>query len=683
MNATLRRALIWRWTLIAAVFLPCAVVSVLLVEMQPEEHEAVSVFAVVPESLEGASTTLIQLTVDRYVVILQSEQVLARVARETGEPIGVRSAVSVAAEPESANLRVVASAATARQARALADAVAAEAVRMGRSDSMMDGVILAPATDRAPPLTASPRALQGVLVLIALAVALLLAYTLELLRPRIRTDEDVEAVVGVPLLGSLPSLAGRSPFANVGGNADSDVVDAARELRQGFLTGGRDGRPGGTTLVLGVDRGAGSSTVAFWLARSAATQGESVVLMDAELERAGLSAHLGLPRAIGLDEVLARPELLGEAVDEVGGVAVVGTRPGLDAGNLRGERLGEVLKVAAAGWDRVIVDTSVAQAPDLAEAMADQPFDVLLVVGLGTPVSEVLRAVQRLRRLDLPVRGVALNRPPRSGARRWSPARPVTRSPVVLMYHGFSAGPRSDDPENLFVEIAAFEQQLQWLLDHNWTPLDLDGFLAAKAGRRTPRKCFVVTIDDGYRSVMELAAPVLRRLEVPALLFAPTGLVGRSARWLPMPPDEPLMTRKQLRSLQQDFPIEIGVHGWDHRDLRGLDPVELHRQVDRARTELSTILGRDVRCLAYPYGGHDAEARAAAERSGVEIAFSVFEDDGPFAVSRVDVNATDTSRSFRVKLLPYYRRVWTLLEHAPWVRRSVRRLAAARPRQGR
>ena len=62
------------------------------------------------------------------------------------------------------------------------------------------------------------------------------------------------------------------------------------------------------------------------------------------------------------------------------------------------------------------------------------------------------------------------------------------QAPVVLMYHGFCTSRRDDDPENLFVEVDAFEQQLQWLLEHGWTALDLDGYLDARAGGPTPRR---------------------------------------------------------------------------------------------------------------------------------------------------------------------------------------------------
>lgn len=255
------------------------------------------------------------------------------------------------------------------------------------------------------------------------------------------------------------------------------------------------------------------------------------------------------------------------------------------------------------------------------------------------------------------------------------------KAPVVLMYHGFCTSRRADDPENLFVEVDAFEQQLQWLLEHGWTALDLDGYLDARAGGPTPRKSFLVTIDDALVSVADLAAPVLRRLDVPALLFAPSGLLQDTAGWLPAPAHEPILGPEKLRLLQEDFGIEIGSHGCDHRDMRGLDPAELDRQAITASAELGEALGRDVRCMAYPFGLHDEAARDAVRRSGARVAFSVFDDAGRFAVPRVDVNAADTLRTFRIKLMPHYRRIWRLLQIAPWMRRSVRHVATSSARR--
>ena len=252
--------------------------------------------------------------------------------------------------------------------------------------------------------------------------------------------------------------------------------------------------------------------------------------------------------------------------------------------------------------------------------------------------------------------------------------RLLRRAPVVLMYHGFAERRRADDPENLFVAVDQLARQLDALRDRGWVALGLDDYLAGLDGAPLPPRSFLLTVDDGFVSVRDLAAPVLRERGVPATLFVPTGLVDRTATWLPEPPHEPLLDAGSLRALDGDG-VGVAVHGVDHRDLRGLDPAELDRQVAGSKRELEALLGHPVTAFAYPYGAHDAAARDAVRGAGYAVGFSVFDGPDRFAVPRVDVNATDTLASLRIKLLPAYRTWWRLLQRAGWVRRVVRRVA--------
>ena len=262
-----------------------------------------------------------------------------------------------------------------------------------------------------------------------------------------------------------------------------------------------------------------------------------------------------------------------------------------------------------------------------------------------------------------------------SRRREPGPARPrrLRRDPVVLMYHGFTDERRDDDPENLFVPVKALEAQLDHLLERGWEPLDLDGYLKAARGERVPGKSFLVTIDDGFESVATLAAPVLAARSVPFVLFVCAGLMGQTAWWLPQPRDTPILCADAVRGLLAETPMEIGAHGYDHVHMLEMGPEELARQTVEVRSVLTEISGSPVRAFAYPYGSHDEDSRRAVAEAGYEIGFSVFRDVGPHAISRVDVNATDTLASFRLKLLPHYRTWWRVLGRLRPVRRALRR----------
>ncbi|MHC4415221.1 MAG: polysaccharide deacetylase family protein [Planctomycetota bacterium] len=76
-------------------------------------------------------------------------------------------------------------------------------------------------------------------------------------------------------------------------------------------------------------------------------------------------------------------------------------------------------------------------------------------------------------------------------------------------------------------EPSAFEQQVEHLVSH-YNVAPLSAVLDAVTRRRPlPARSVMITFDDGYREVGELAWPILRRLGAPAVLFVPTAYPDR------------------------------------------------------------------------------------------------------------------------------------------------------------
>lgn len=251
------------------------------------------------------------------------------------------------------------------------------------------------------------------------------------------------------------------------------------------------------------------------------------------------------------------------------------------------------------------------------------------------------------------------------------------RRPVVLMYHGFSVGRRPRDPYHLFVREDALRQQLDHLRRTGWEALDLDGYLAAADGRRSARGTYLVTIDDGFHSVADIGVPVLAELGIPSVLFVPAGRLGKPNGWLQDEPDELILDADRLRSLTT-MGVEIGVHGWEHASMAGMDEAALRTATRQARGALADAVGTLPRAFAYPYGDYDAAATAAVAAAGFDVAFSVYSDSGRYAVSRVDVKPDDTLRAFRVKLVPHYRALWRAAGRLGPLRRRLRLVAQRR-----
>ena len=124
-----------------------------------------------------------------------------------------------------------------------------------------------------------------------------------------------------------------------------------------------------------------------------------------------------------------------------------------------------------------------------------------------------------------------------------------------------------------------------------WRALSLDEYLAALDGAPTPRRSYLLTIDDGHESVGRVAAPLLAERGIPSVLFVCPGLLGRPGPLDAAYPDERLSPAEQLRALPA-LGMELGVHSWDHTRMVDLDAAALERHVRRSRAALEAATGR-------------------------------------------------------------------------------------------
>jgi peptidoglycan/xylan/chitin deacetylase (PgdA/CDA1 family) len=247
------------------------------------------------------------------------------------------------------------------------------------------------------------------------------------------------------------------------------------------------------------------------------------------------------------------------------------------------------------------------------------------------------------------------------------------RMPRVLMYHNFGEVPPAGDPEGLFVSALAFRDQLDLLRRRGWRALSLAEFRAALDGAPTPRKSYLVTIDDGHESVLSTGAPILAEAGVPSVLFVPPGALDGPITWNPVYGAERLSAPAEIATLAGTG-MEVGVHGFDHTRMLGMDAGQLHRNVVRARDEVAAMTGAVPRSFAYPFGTHDRDARRALEEAGFAVGFAVAREHGRFAVDRVYVRRTDSLARFRFKLSLAYRLASRLAGRTPWLRHRVRDL---------
>lgn len=126
----------------------------------------------------------------------------------------------------------------------------------------------------------------------------------------------------------------------------------------------------------------------------------------------------------------------------------------------------------------------------------------------------------------------------------------------------------------------------------------------------------VLTFDDGYRSVLEHALPIMADLGFNATLFLSTNMMGMNAlqaRAAHADFDRDVLSWDQAERLVLAG-FEIGSHTVNHPDLRTLPPAELEHELVQSKALLEQRLQPQVDALAYPYGHYNAAVLAAAAR---------------------------------------------------------------------
>ena len=208
------------------------------------------------------------------------------------------------------------------------------------------------------------------------------------------------------------------------------------------------------------------------------------------------------------------------------------------------------------------------------------------------------------------------------------PLQPVNSSSVyyngyrtlpILCYHQFTEGKATHQLE---LSARDFEQQIKFLVNNDYHILSFaDVREIMLEGRPIPRRGVVLTIDDGYRSVYDVAWPILKKYNVKATLFNYTDFIGAPAA----------LTWEQIKEMAASGLIEIESHAKSHSSLsRQPSDTSDVRYVARLREEIAGSnaafrrnLGRTPSFLSYPYGNSSKTASDIARQEGMALAATV------------------------------------------------------------
>jgi peptidoglycan/xylan/chitin deacetylase (PgdA/CDA1 family) len=220
---------------------------------------------------------------------------------------------------------------------------------------------------------------------------------------------------------------------------------------------------------------------------------------------------------------------------------------------------------------------------------------------------------------------------------------------AILGYHKIGAPAPGGWETWFYVSEKIFAKQLATLGDEGWEPVNCATFLRGLTEPKVlPERAALITFDDGYGSVREVALPLLERFGYPAVLFMPTDFVGRTNVFdLESEPEEPLCDWDDLRELVRRG-VTVQSHGASHRAFSELGPADRALQLERSKAVLEAELTQAVELFAYPYGddaGIPPDLREALVRAGYLAAFG-------YGGGTVSIPSTDPYRLERLAMGP-------------------------------
>lgn len=247
------------------------------------------------------------------------------------------------------------------------------------------------------------------------------------------------------------------------------------------------------------------------------------------------------------------------------------------------------------------------------------------------------------------------------------PKRVINRSGVfvdgyqripVLCYHQFTEESQSNN--KMVVTRAEFERQMDYLAANNYNVLalsDLGSFLNGE--KELPLKSVVITIDDGYKSYLDVAYPILKKYDFPSTMFVYPDFIGAG----------PALKWQDVTFLSKSPLVDIQSHSKTHGSLSPLPLGETDKdylsrlkvEVEGAEKILSRRTHQKINHFAYPYGNSSLEIMDLLEQNDYALAVTVHKGSNPafsapFLLHRTMIYGGDSLNTF-IKSLDVFRTV--------------------------
>ncbi|MBI5352695.1 MAG: polysaccharide biosynthesis tyrosine autokinase [Chloroflexi bacterium] len=296
-----------------------------------------------------------------------------------------------------------------------------EAVRLARLQNTPNVVSIEAAVVPTKPIRPKPITNTGLAAAVGLILAGGIVFLIEYLDDTIRTPDDVERILKLPIIGYIGNITvskSETVDMHVLKHPRSPIAEAFRSLRTNLEYANVD-HPLSKILVASSGPGEGKSTIASNLAVIIAQGGKRVLLIDADMRRPRIHAIFGIPNHVGLSALFRGSMTLRSAMRPAPGLENVfiitsGNLPPNPTELLASARMDQILQEASREVDVVVVDSPPSLVADY-QVLSTKMDGVIMVIQPGSTHADTASAMlDQLGRVNAAVFGIVLNKIPRN-----------------------------------------------------------------------------------------------------------------------------------------------------------------------------------------------------------------------------------------------------------------------------
>ena len=174
------------------------------------------------------------------------------------------------------------------------------------------------------------------------------------------------------------------------------------------------------------------------------------------------------------------------------------------------------------------------------------------------------------------------------------------------MYHRFE--------ENKYpstnIRIKDFKTHLELIEQEKFIFVNPNNFEQMIKNNKEERK-ILLTIDDGFLSFYENAWPILKKKEIPFILFVSTREVGKFG----------YMSWEQINEIAKEDFVEIGNHSHSHEYLIDENVEVISDDINKSIKLFEKNLGYNSKFFSYPFGEYSLEFKRIIENLNFKYAF--------------------------------------------------------------